>query len=303
MTLASLKKIFTLTENENGYIISKYRSKEPIVEIPAYIDDKPVIAIGEMAFKGKDIEEITIPDTVTLIGERAFCECKKLNKITLPKDAKIDHVAFYDCSNLADEKGFVIVNNILFRYMGSDKDAIIPDGVVAIDNGAFERSKTLESITIPNSVKFIGNAAFYGCRKLSSVKILNLETDIHRSAFESCPKLLDKNGFVIFTDYLYQYLGEHEHVTIPDTVKTIGEGAFPYSKTIKSITIPPTVTTIGTSAFMRTSAGLESVIIPDSVISIGPKAFAMCDKVTITAPKGSYAVEYAIASNIPYIEI
>ena len=46
MTLTEYKKIFTIKEDDNGYIIAKYRAKEPIVEIPAYIDNKPVIAIA-----------------------------------------------------------------------------------------------------------------------------------------------------------------------------------------------------------------------------------------------------------------
>lgn len=303
MTLAKYKKIFTIKEHENGYMIAKYRAKEAIVEIPVYIEDKPVIAIGDMAFKGKDIEEISIPNTVKTIGERAFCECKKLSKITLPQDIEIDHVAFYDCNCLADEKGFVIVNNILFRYMGNDKDVIIPDGVKLIDNGAFERSKVLESIVIPSSVEKIGSSAFYGCRKLSLVKISNFETDIHNGAFESCPKLVDKNGFVLFDDYLYEYLGNEENVMIPNTIKVIGNNSFPYSNTIKTINIPNSVTTIGSYAFWHTSNGLESVSIPSSVTSIGINAFAMCDKITITAPKDSYAIQYAIENNIKYLEL
>lgn len=303
MTIAAYKKIFTLKENETGYIIAKYRSKDPIVEIPSYIDDKPVVRIEDMAFKGKDIEEITIPDTVTSIGERAFCECKKLHKVTLPKEIKIDHVAFYDCASLADENGFVIVNDILFRYMGNEKDIVVPDNVKIIDDGAFERSKTLESIVIPSSVTAINNAAFYGCRKLSSITIANLDVKINGGAFDSCPKLIDKNGFIIFNDYLYQYLGCDKDVIVPSTVKTIGKNSFPVTSAIKTITIPSSVTSIGDYAFWYTSDGLESVIIPSSVIEIGPHAFAMCKKVVITAPKDSYAIKFAKEMNIPYTEI
>ena len=127
--------------------------------------------------------------------------------------------------------------------------------------------------------------------------------DEHKGAFEYCPKLIDKNGFTLFTDYLYQYLGDSEHVIIPNGVKTIGDSAFPYSTTIKSITIPDGVTTIGKYAFWTCSAGLESVMIPSSVTSIGRNAFAMCDKLTITAPKDSYAIGYAKENNIQYLEI
>lgn len=303
MTLAKYKKIFTIKENENGFIIAKYRSKDPIVDIPSLIDNKPVVAIDAMAFKGKDIEEVTIPDTVKTIGERAFCECKKLHKITLPKEVKIDKVVFYGCASLADDKGFVIVNDILFRYMGNDKDIIIPDGVKRIDDGAFEFNRTIESVIVPCSVTVIRNGAFYGCRKLSSLKIMNLDVKISDGAFDSCPKLLDKDGFIIFNDYLYQYLGSEKEVTIPSTVKTIGKSSFPVTSAIKAITIPSSVTTIGAYAFWYTSDGLESVIIPSSVVEIGHNAFAMCEKVVITAPKDSYAIQYAKDNNISYLEI
>ena len=132
----------------------------------------------------------------------------------------------------------------------------------------------------------------------------NLDVNIVAGAFDSCPKLLDKDGFIIFDDYLYQYLGNEKEVTIPSTVKTIGKSSFPVTSAINTtITIPCSVTSIGDYAFWYTSDGLESVIIPSSVTTIGYNAFAMCRKVVITAPKDSYAIQYAKDNNISYLEI
>ena len=64
-------------------------------------------------------------------------------------------------------------------------------------------------------------------------------------------------------------------VTIPNTVKSIGQNAFRGCKGITSVTIPNSVTSIGSSAFYNCS-GLTSVTIPNSVTSIGSSAFSDC---------------------------
>ena len=69
---------------------------------------------------------------------------------------------FQGCPCLADENGFVIVNNTLYEYLGKNIVVSIPDGVTRIGEGAFDGRVQLKELHIPNSVSCIGKNAFDG---------------------------------------------------------------------------------------------------------------------------------------------
>ncbi len=64
-------------------------------------------------------------------------------------------------------------------------------------------------------------------------------------------------------------------VTIPNSVKSIGDRAFKWCFFLQSVTIPNSVTSIGDEAFSDCNS-LQSVTIPNSVKSIGNSAFSLC---------------------------
>ncbi len=78
---------------------------------------------------------------------------------------------------------------------------------------------------------------------------------------------------------LVRYLGTDTFVSIPDTVKSIGDEAFSGNETMTSIEIPDSVTSIGYNAFKNCSA-LTGVSISDSVKKVGPGAFEGCKELT-----------------------
>jgi len=134
-----------------------YFEAEGELVIPAEIEGLPVTSIGRSvwggAFSGcESLTSITIPDSVTSIGDEAFRYCTSLTSITIPEGVKsIGPWAFYGCSSLTS--------------------ITIPEGVKSIGDGAFQSCSRLSRITIPDSVTSIGDWAFYDCRRLTSITI------------------------------------------------------------------------------------------------------------------------------------
>ena len=144
---------------------------------------------------GSSKENVTIPDTidgkmVTSIDEYTFYGCIDLTSITIPDSVtSIGHRAFYRCKGLADENGFVIVKDILFDYYGNATSIEIPTGVKTIDGLVFYGCESLTSITIPDSVISIGDSAFEDCTGLTSITIPNSVTEMGSRAFYGCENL------------------------------------------------------------------------------------------------------------------
>ncbi len=181
---------------------------------------------------------ITIPNSVTSIGNYAFMNCSELSSITIPNSVEtIGDYAFKSCSRLSS--------------------ITIPDSVTSIGRSSFEYCVGFTSITIPNSVTSIGDYAFSGCSGLTSITIPHSVTSIRRSAFEYCDGLTS--------------------ITIPNSVTSIGNSAFRGCSGLTSITIPNSVTSIGGYAFNNCSS-LTTVTIPNSVKAIEISAFEGCPK-------------------------
>ena len=236
-----------------GCLFSKCHSLKRIV-IP-----EGVTSIGESAFYHcTSLTELMIPNSVTNIDSCAFADCSSLTNVTKIGNAtiRVGSGVFYGCPGLIDSDGFVIAMGVVCGYSGEGGDIVIPDGVESIAEGVFDGCSSLRSILIPDSVVSIGEFAFWGCSGLA-----------------------DDDGFVIVKNVLFGYFGAGGDVLIPQGVTRIGAWAFLSEEDgnieINSITIPDSVVSIGEGAFESCSS-LRSINIPDSVISIEWGAFARC---------------------------
>ena len=186
-------------------------------------------------------------------------------------------------------KGVKVIGNGAFFWCESLTSINIPNSVTTIGNGAFSRCSSLISINIPNSVTTIGRGAFSCCNSLTSITIPNsVVTIIGNPFYFWYGNLYNESKAFIYEDHvlfnknkttLIAYIAREKNYTIPNSVTTIGEGAFNGCHFLTSIKIPNSVTTIGEGAFDGCKS-LTSINIPNSVTTIGKSAFFGCDSLT-----------------------
>lgn len=148
---------------KNGVLI-KYNGSGGDVTIP-----DSVTTIGDEAFDScTSLTNITIPNSVVTIGDWAFQHCASLTSIVIPDNVTtIGDYAFYDCVSLTS----VTVGN----------------SVTAIGEYAFNHCTTLTNVVLGPNVSTIDHCAFYDCSSLTHVAGLNKAINLGNNVFKNCP--------------------------------------------------------------------------------------------------------------------
>ena len=238
-----------------------------------------VTEIGNYAFEDYyNLESINIPEGVTTIGSAAFLNCRSLTSITIPSSVTtFGSAVFYGC------QGELIVNCNLPNQFTEDD---FYENKLIFYGACFTR------VTIGNNVTEIGNWAFYACSSITDVIIGSSVTRIGRAAFADCQNI--------------------KSINLPEGLKEIGDISFSHCYFIESIIIPDSVTDIKYGAFQDCDS-LTSVIIGSGATSIEATAFWSCDSLesvyckAITPPAGGVEMFNHNASNrmiyVPYISV
>ena len=176
-------------------------------------------------------------------------------EVTIPETVTYDG-ATYNVASIGDST---------FVECTSLTSVTIPNSVISIGEDAFAYCSSLTSVTIPNSVTSIGEDAFYGCSSLTSVFVEEGNTTY--DSRDNCNAIIETATNTLIAGC--------QNTIIPNSVTSIGDGAFFWCSSLTSITIPNSVTSIGDYAFAYCSS-LTSVTIPNNVTSIGHSAFSSC---------------------------
>lgn len=160
----------------------------------------------------------------------------------------------------------------------SQTDVVIPEtykgkSVVKIENGAFDDCKNVLSLVIPDSVTEVEINALNGLRNLQKLTAPAVALS-SVSKIQKIDTLIVTSGEAIAENAVsgWDYL---KSVTLPDTLKTIGDLGFAHCELLEQISLPEGLTSIGAKAFYN-CASIEQFNLPDSVESIGNYAFGKC---------------------------
>ena len=203
------------------------------VVIPNKLNGYPVTVIGDRAFSkcNDTLKSVTIPDSVTTIGESAFYFCTSLKNITIPNSVTTIGAGAFSFSGLTE--------------------IYIPDSVTDIGVGTFAYCQSLTTAIVGNGVTAINNV-FYECTKLASIKLSSATSIGGWSFYKTVFTHIDlPENLESIDDDAFRGSGI-KSITIPDNVKSIGNCAFYGLGWLKSVTFGSNVKTIGSGAFAGT---------------------------------------------------
>lgn len=279
------------------------------ISIPDSVTD-----IGEGAFSCQiSLRSITFPNSVKNIGRAAFEGCSSINSIRIPSSViSIGEQAFSFCDSLLsivvdiknqqydsrEECNAIVETKTNILITGCCK-SIIPNGVIGIGNYAFCGFESLISITIPNSVTSIGHYAFCRCENITDIKLPNSIISIGHNAFGCCYSLTDivlPCNITSIEQKTFQYCSSLVSINLPNGVKTIGERAFDGCSSLEYIELPQSLLSIEMEAFGHCTS-LSYIVIPNNVNNIAWWAFSGCSSLTrINIPTSLNGIE----SNVFY---
>ncbi|MBR5516326.1 MAG: leucine-rich repeat protein [Clostridia bacterium] len=261
------------------------------------------LVIAAKAFEYRDeITSMNIPNSVKSIGANAFYYCQSLKSVSIPDTVTaIEEYSFYCCNSLSTVD--------------------IPDTITSIGEYAFYSCVSLDNVTLPDSPISIGSSAFKDT--LYYKDISNWENNVlyigkHLICAKTSLKGLYsvKEGTLTIAAYGFSSCGNFTSITIPSSVKIIGDFAFSGCVSLNSVkitdieswcgiifgnnnanplcyaknlfvnsvllitlNIPDSVTSVGSHSFYNCNS-ITRINIPDSVTSIGDSAFESCIRLT-----------------------
>ena len=185
---------------ENTISIVKYYGNETDLEVPDEIDGKTVTEIAQKAIDQTSLHTISLPKTLTYIGDSDFSHAKNLTSIEV-RDSEYGKTRFW-----TDENGVLYgyvdhhtdvdqttydkyLELLCYPSAKIEKSYTVDDKVTAIAGNAFSNCFYLEEINLGNGVRKLGVAAFKNCMSIQSITIPKNVQKIGYNVAYFCDKL------------------------------------------------------------------------------------------------------------------
>lgn len=290
--LTILSTVTCYKYDSNGTVVDSKTAPVTIIADQAFYDctglksvtiANSITKIGEKAFWGcYNLESVLLGESVSTICKRAFENCSSISSLIIPNNVTvIDEYAFFNCkgiNSLTIGESVEVIGK--FAFSGSTNSNMEPNIKVLIwnaencnSNGNM-KTRNIEEVIIGEQVRLIPSN-FVNGSKINEVSIPSLVEQINQDAFEDCNGLkeLTWNAKQCGTRGNMPTSGI-VHVKIGDEVELL-PNRFVSSSKISEVTIPASVKTIGDYAF-SSCAGLTVITIPKSTTFIGNGAFSNC---------------------------
>ena len=227
--------------NKDTCTVIGYYGSDADVSIPSVVDDLKVTRLDfqfQVAaphnrwMNPEPVVSITIPSTVTSLGNFCFAELPNLKKITIPSSVKEFGKGLFDwCTSLEE---FTIPANMkeipseTFENCTSLSKVTIHSKVTSIDYLAFAECTSLKQIKLPSGLKSIGGQCFFGSG-LESLSIPNTVSDLGGGICDYCTNLTSvkftTNANVKELPYNSFYRCSNlKTITIPSNIKSMYSG-------------------------------------------------------------------------------
>ena len=238
---------------------------------------------NKMCYGAKNLEEVVLPNNITVIPDYAFEKCSSLTNINIPTSLVQIRANAFSQTAL---KEFIAPESLKEIWLYAFKDAkelrnVELKNVTEIGDMVFENCEKLESIVIPETLEEIGASVFGGCSSLQDIDLPNKPLALDHNTFYGSAYYEDisnwENGVLYVDNYLLainsDFLNVTEYEVKEGTIAIANNAFLNNAKNLTKVTLPEGLKLVGEKAFSSLYK-LESVNIPSSVDTIGYNAFA-----------------------------
>ena len=152
-----------------------------------------VVRATNGAFQNTDITGITLPNSITSLGNSCFKFCYNLTSVKLPDNiTSLGDYTFSGCSKLSSIKlpdTLTSLGEFCFGHCDDLITLILPNSITNLGNNCFQSCENLETITLPQNITNLPAYCFYDCKKLSEITLHEGITSLGQSCFEGCSSL------------------------------------------------------------------------------------------------------------------